>query len=544
MGRQGLSEAASFFRHLVERGADAIAVVESEGSFLYCNPRMESTLGYRRDELAGRTLFELIHEDDRARVIRRFDRELLGAERSGPPGSGPPPELSFAARVRHRDETFRTVAAVARVLDGDPAIEAIAVTAREVADLGVAGPGAGRRAADELSGEGRRLSRDEKRKLEEQWARAQRMEAMGRLSCAVAHDFNNLLTAILGYTELIGRSVGPDAPCRPEIEEVKKAGQQAASLTRQLLTFGKGKMVEARVVRLNEVIRDMKALLIQLVGGKVELNFDLAADLDPVKVDRSQLEQVVLNLALNARDAMDGDGRLTVSTQNHRVERAFVLHHDSVQPGDYAVLAVRDTGCGIEPAIMEHLFEPFFTTKEPGEGTGLGLSTVYGVVKQSGGFISVYNEPSGGVTFKVSFPCAQEVEEPRREGRPPATGESREALTVLVAEDDPVVRRLVVNALESRGFTTLTARDGVEALALSVSHPGPIDLLLTDIAMPRLNGLALAERFSDDRPSAPILLISGTASGIAPALRTTVPVEFLEKPFTPSELLAKVETLL
>ncbi len=536
MRRQGRSEANDFFRHLVERGADAIAVIEPEGSFLYCNPRMEATLGYRGDELAGRTLFELIHEDDRARVIRRFDRDL-----GGPEGSGLPAEVAFAARVRRRDETWRTLAAVARVLRGD---RAIAVTAREVADL-AASPGAGRRAADELSGEGRRLSREEKRKLEEQWARAQRMEAMGRLSCAVAHDFNNLLTAILGYTELIGRSLGPDAPCRFEIEEVKKAGEQAASLTRQLLTFGKGKVVEARVVRLNEVIRDMKALLAQLIGGKVELNFDLAADLDPVKVDRSQLEQVVLNLALNARDAMDGEGRLTVSTQNHRVERAFVLHHDSVQPGDYAMLSVRDTGCGIEPAIMEHLFEPFFTTKEPGEGTGLGLSTVYGVVKQSGGFISVYNEPSGGVTFKVSFPCVhQELEAPRRERRPPAAVGSGEALTILVAEDDPVVRRMAVNALESGGYTTLTARDGIEALAMAVSHPGTVDLLLTDISMPRLNGLALAERFSGDRPSVPILLISGTASGIAPALKTPVPVAFLEKPFTPSELLAKVDTLL
>ncbi|MCP3956964.1 MAG: PAS domain S-box protein [bacterium] len=250
------------------------------------------------------------------------------------------------------------------------------------------------------------LDVSQKHKLERQFGRAQRMEALGRLACGVAHDFNNLLTGILGFADILEMSLPEDFECKFEVEEIRKAGERGASLTRQLLTFGRGKVVDVQLVNLNDVIHEMNHLLNQLTGGDIDLVLDLSRDLAPMEIDRSQIEQVILNLVINARDAMEDHGKLTLETLDHRVERPFVLHHDSVLPGNYTMLAVRDTGCGIDQSIMDHLFEPFFTTKEPGKGTGMGLSTVYGIVKQNRGFISVYNEPEAGVTFKVSFPSA------------------------------------------------------------------------------------------------------------------------------------------
>lgn len=253
---------------------------------------------------------------------------------------------------------------------------------------------------------------------------------------------------------------------------------------------------------------------------------------------------MILNLAINARDAMCGEGKLTLCTLNNTVEKPFVLHHDSVLPGEYTMLTVRDTGTGIEPQIMEHLFEPFFTTKEEGKGTGLGLSTVYGAVKQHGGFISVYNEPERGVTFKVSFPSVEEEEPVQIEARAVATARDRDSQTVLLAEDDAEVRRLIERRLRARGFTVLSARDGLEALGLAESHPRGIRLLLSDVSMPRLNGVELAKRFSKLRPAVPILLFSGTAKEGTLVVDVEGPVGFLEKPFTPAQLIEKIDTLL
>ncbi len=474
-----------FFRALVEHASDMIFVIDSEGGIRYVNSQVVSVLGYRPAEVASKTFFELVHEEDRVAVTRAFDNELRI------PGA----QISFGVRMQCQGERWRTIDSVARNLSGESAVGGIVVTAREVMARPLTRRVVKRRAMDDISGyvtvdsegriigcnpafmrtfgfeseeqarvasfwdlfpqpelrqnlatmlaklgkveslevEGARsdglplyllvnligtLGRDgdierieaqvldisEKRKLEEQVRRAQRMESLGRMSCGVAHDFNNLLTAILGYAEILKGKMSSDAPAQVQIEEICKAGSRAASLTRQLLTFGKGKVVDVEVLQLNTVIADMETMLKQLVGDRIELILELGSGLAPVEIDRSQLEQVILNLVVNARDAMDGCGRLMLRSVDHRVEQPFVLHHDSVQPGDYTMLEVQDTGCGIEPAIMEHLFEPFFTTKETGKGTGLGLSTVYGIVNKNGGFLSVYNELEGGVTFKVSFP--------------------------------------------------------------------------------------------------------------------------------------------
>lgn len=384
----------------------------------------------------------------------------------------------------------------------------------------------------------------ERRKLERQWGRAQRMEALGTLACGVAHDFNNLLTAILGNAEILERSLGADSSHQPEIEAILSAGEKGASLTRQLLTFARGTVSEVKVVDLNWVIRDMRPLLGQLLGSRVDLKLDLARDLKPIRADKSRVEQVILNLAINARDAMEGAGLLTLRTRNHVVEQPFVLHHDRVLPGAYTMLEVRDTGTGIEPKIMDHLFEPFFTTKEEGKGTGLGLSTVYGVVKQYGGFISVYNENEGGVTFKASFPSVEAAEPAKQEPAVGIAARDRGAKTVLLAEDDADVRRLIENELTSQGLTVLSARDGLEALELARTHVGGIGLLLSDISMPRLDGIELAKSFTELRPSVPILLFSGTAKKDVTLADIGGPVGFLEKPFTPARLFEKIKTLL
>ncbi len=609
------------FQKVVEQAADTIVVVACDGAILYSNPQAERSFGYGADELRGKTLFELIHQEDRARVVELFDRDLEG--RAEP--------LAFTARLRRRDGTWLRADALTRPLAEESPSDGFVVTLRVIS----AQPVVKRRAMDTLSAyvkadsEGRVLAcnpafirifgfaseelaratdfwslflqsdlRDklaemigtlgkvenleiqakksdgsvihllanivgrlgpggeiedleaqildvsEKRKLEQQWGRAERMEALGRLSCAVAHDFNNLLTAILGYAELVRNAFEPGSRHSKSIEEIRKAGMKASSLTRQLLTFGKGKIVEVKVVQVNEVVDEMHSLLVQLIGGGIELALDLATDLAPIKIDKSQVEQVILNLAINARDAMEDGGRLTIRTVNQRVERPFVLHHDSVQPGDYTMLSIRDTGHGIDPLIMDRLFEPFFTTKGQGKGTGLGLSTVYGIVKQNGGFISVYNEPQGGVTFKVSFPSVAEGAEAARPERARGVVASRRKRTVLLAEDDDAVRRLVEDTLRAAGYETLVASDGQAALELADNHPGEIDLLLTDISMPQLDGLALVDRFSTTKPTVPVLLLSGTVTVDPSALDSESRVEFLEKPFTPAELLQKIREVL
>lgn len=479
--------------------------VDSAGLILACNPASLRILGLKSEEQAREIDFWSLAADPEAReAVQTLIRENGKAE-------------NFEMAVSGQGDS--TVTLLANV---------------------VANPDA--------DGEGQHLDVyiidiSERRKLERQWGRAERMEALGTLACGVAHDFNNLLTAILCNAEFLENALGEDSAHKSVVREIQMAGEKGASLTRQLLTFAKGSVSEVATVDLNRVITDMRPLLSQLVGGRVELTLDLARDLKPIRVDKSRLEQVILNLAINARDAMDGQGELTVRTANHRVEQPFVLHHDRVLPGGYTMLEVQDTGTGIEPQIMEHLFEPFFTTKE-GTGTGLGLSTVYGVVKQHGGFISVYNEAEGGVTFKASFPSLEAVESAQPKARAQAAARDREARTILIAEDDAGVRQLVEKELRAHGFAVLSAKDGQEAIELAESCHDGIRLLLSDVSMPKMNGVELARRFSSLRPGVPILLFSGTAKEDVLLVGLEGSIGFLEKPFTAARLFEKIETLL
>ncbi|OLC07756.1 MAG: hypothetical protein AUH42_02935 [Gemmatimonadetes bacterium 13_1_40CM_70_11] len=384
----------------------------------------------------------------------------------------------------------------------------------------------------------------ERKQLEEQFHQAQKMEAVGRLAGGVAHDFNNLLTAILGSADLMLDSLRAGVPEREEVEEIRKAALRAADLTHQLLAFSRQQVIAPTVLNPNDVVANMDKLLRRLLGEDVELRAVLAPDLATVKADSSQLEQVVLNLAVNARDAMPNGGKLTIETQNVELDVAYARGHVSSQPGDYVMLAVSDTGVGMDAATQARIFEPFFTTKEKGKGTGLGLATVYGIVKQSGGWIWVYSEPGHGTTFKIYLPRVAEAAAPAAPSpAPPASVRGSE--TVLVVEDDEMIRHLVQRVLKANGYTVLVAASGRDAERVAGQHQGPIHLLMTDVVMPGMNGREVARRLAAARSGIRVLYLSGYTDDAIVHHGVLEPgIAFLQKPFTLAVLGRKVREVL
>ncbi len=384
----------------------------------------------------------------------------------------------------------------------------------------------------------------EARRLEEQYRQAQKMEAVGHLAGGVAHDFNNLLTVINGYSDLLLGRLGPEDPMRGLLAEIHKAGERAGSLTRQLLAFSRRQVLEPKVLDLNAVVSDTEKMLRRLIGEDVLLAVVLDPVLGRVKVDPGQMQQVLLNLAVNARDAMPQGGRLTIETRNVTLDEDYARTHPDIRPGEYAMLAVSDSGVGMDGATKARLFEPFFTTKGPGKGTGLGLATVYGIVKQSGGSIEVYSEPGQGATFKVYLPRVQE---------PVSSGKSfyglrtmpRGSETVLLVEDEDAVRALAGHVLRSCGYAVLEAADGRQAVQVAEKHRGPIDLLVSDVVMPHLGGRQLAERLVAGRPGLKVLFLSGyTDDAVVRHGVLGADYAFLQKPFTTAGLAQKVREVL
>ena len=383
------------------------------------------------------------------------------------------------------------------------------------------------------------------RETEAQLRQAQKMEAVGRLASGVAHDFNNLLTVIRGYSELLLGRLGPTDPMRKDMEEVKKAADRASGLTRQLLAFSRRQFIAAKVVDLNALVANMDGMLRRLIGEDI---VELCAELDPlagaIKADPGQIEQVIMNLVVNARDAMPKGGRLTIETRNITIEKGARPDAVGVVPGSYVLLAVRDTGHGMDAETRSHLFEPFFTTKEKGKGTGLGLSTVYGIVKQSGGNITAESAPDRGTTFRIYFPRVEQETQGAAGGvETIASAHGRE--TILLVEDEPSVRGLVHETLRVHGYTVLEARHGIEALLASAKYVGPIHLLLTDVVMPQMSGPEVAEKLLIVRPGIKVLYMSGypdhpvfDQGGVS---RET---GFLPKPFSPQVLAKKVREVL
>ncbi len=383
------------------------------------------------------------------------------------------------------------------------------------------------------------------RQTEAQLRQAQKMEAVGRLAGGVAHDFNNLLTVIRGYSELVLSRLKPGDASHREMEEVKKAADRAAGLTGQLLAFSRRQFVTAKVLDLNAIVTNMNGMLRRLLGEDIiELSADLEPQLGLMKADPGQIEQVIMNLAVNARDAMPTGGRLTIETRNVTLEKRSRVDRVMLEAGSYVLLAIRDTGQGMSEETQAHLFEPFFTTKEKGKGTGLGLSTVYGIVKQSGGMIGIDSKPGRGTVCKIFFPSVSETVQDAQA----ASGASPGAFgreTILVVEDDPAVRGLVHEALRLNGYEVLVARHGIEALLTGAKHMGQIHLLLTDVVMPQMSGPEIAEKLAGVRPEIKVLYMSGypdhpvfSQGGVN---RDTV---FLQKPFTPNVLTQKVREVL
>ena len=388
------------------------------------------------------------------------------------------------------------------------------------------------------------LAQTARQELEQQLRQSQKMEAIGRLAGGVAHDFNNLLTAINGYSSLALQRANPDDRLRGYLEEIKKAGERAATLTRQLLAFGRKQMLKPVVLNLNDVVSDLNKMLRRLIGEDIRFNARFDPDLKPIKADPGQIEQVLVNLVVNSRDAMPQGGNLTIETANFESDAEFAGKHLGLAPGHYVMLAVSDSGCGMDDKTKARIFEPFFTTKEKGRGTGLGLSTVYGIVKQSGGTVWVYSEQGKGSVFKVYFPQMQEDAEFSK----PVLVETpvpRGSETILLVEDEDVVRGLARKILEQAGYDVLDARGGDEAIRLCHELPGPIHLLLTDVVMPESSGREIAECLAKLRPSTRVLYMSGyTDDAIVHHGVLDSDVEFIQKPFTPLALARKVREVL
>jgi two-component system cell cycle sensor histidine kinase/response regulator CckA len=508
--RGRLSEREEMFRLISENAEDLISVINAEGNRVYTSPAFKKGFGYSHEELEGTPITDQIHPDDHNLVLE--GRAVVFQ-------TGVGRRLEY--RFRRKDGEWRILESTASgVPNARGETEKLIVVSRDITE---------RKQAEEIL-----------RQREEQLRQAQKMEAVGRLSGGIAHDFNNLLAVIIGYSEDIESRVAPGDPLRKNAEEIQKAGQRAAALTRQLLAFGRQQVLQPRVLDLNVLVSDMGEMLRRLIGSHIELSTTLDPKLGRIKGDQSQLEQVIVNLVVNARDAMPEGGKLRIETSNVYLDESRARSLPFLRPGAHTLLTVSDTGVGMDAETLTHIFEPFFTTKGPGKGTGLGLATVYGVVQQSGGIVGVHSEPGKGSTFWIYFPHA---EEQIATSTPDFTAAkfSPGTETVLVVDDAESLLKLTSDLFTRSGYKVLSACNGMEAMALAKSFAGPIHLLLTDIVMPKLNGPALARQMAALRPDIRILFMTGHAEPDA-TLRGNIPPgsECLQKPFHRDALLQKV----
>jgi len=474
-------------------------------AFLAVNQAAVRVYGYSRDEFLAMTIKEIRPPEDVPLLIERLQGPREDVSR-----------LDGLWRHRRKDGTLLDVEILssAIVLGG--------VTVRLVMTTDVS----------------------EKKRLEAQLLQAQKMEAIGRLAGGVAHDFNNLLGVITGYSELLRKNLGSRDPGQKRVEQIQKAADRAAALTRQLLAFSRKEVIQPKVLDLNEIVADVDNMLHRLIGEDVQLVTKLGEDLGRVHADRGQVDQIIVNLAVNARDAMPQGGDLWIETSNVVLDEAYLRTHADVRPGPYVLLAVSDTGHGMDSETLSHIFEPFFTTKAEGKGTGLGLATVFGIVKQSGGHVSVYSEPSRGTTFRVYLPRV-DARTPANEVAVVIAPPSRGTETVLLVEDAEALRPMIHEILEAAGYHVLESSDPEEAVLRAGVHDGPLDLVLTDVVMPRMSGPGLVKAVQATRPGVKVLFMSGYTNETIGRRGILEPgVHFLQKPFTSEALLGSVRTAL
>ena len=508
--RQELARHQGLLRQIIDANPSLIFVKDWEGRFVLVNRATAGIYGTTVDGLIGKTDADFNPNKEEVAHFLRDDREVMTSGRAKNIAEEP---VTNAATGETR--WFQTTKVPLRQPDGDvPTL------------LGV---------ATEIT---------ERKRLEEQLLQSQKMEAVGQLAGGVAHDFNNILTAIVGYADLLATEFDPTDRRLEDLEEIRKSARRAAALTRQLLAFSRKQVLEPRVLDINEVVQNMDKMLRSLISESIRLETHYAPNLSSVRADPNQIEQVIMNLAINARDAMPEGGTLTIETGNATLDEDYALRHLSVMPGAYVMLAVSDTGCGMDEDTKARIFEPFFTTKEKGKGTGLGLSTVYGIVKQHGGNIWLYSEPGKGSTFKVYLPAVQEQPEVVRKSAPHAVPKSG-GETVLVVEDDDQLRRLAHRALAAQGYDVLEADRGSTAIDIARRHPGKIDLLLTDVVMPDTNGRKLADHLRASRPGLRVLFMSGYPDGaMGHNGMLEKGVAYVAKPFTTEAISRKVREIL
>jgi len=513
---EALIKSQNKYIDLYENANDMIFTLDLLGNFTSINRAAYASFGYRVEELLGKGLQDVLTPESFEYAMTTLQRAV--AEKSDLMGIQP-----WEFEGLKKDGTKVLLEVRARLILEDGNVMGVQAIARDITE--------------------RKQSEEEKAFLQEQLRQSQKMEAIGRLAGGIAHDFNNLLTIIGGYSALSFLELKEEDPLKGNIRAVQKATERAANLTRQLLAFSRRQPMEMKVLDLNATLRDMDKMLRRVIGEDIKLVTHLAEDLGRTKTDPGQIEQVIMNLVVNARDAMPEGGRLTIETANVELDEAYVRGHVGVKPGRYLMLSVSDTGAGMTQEVKERVFEPFFTTKVTGKGTGLGLSTVYGIVKQSGGNIWVYGEPEKGAAFKIYLPRVDEPTEVFKEKL--VKDLPRGSETVLLVEDEEEVRKLAAQILQRQGYKVLEAPQGGDALLICEQHQTPVHLMLTDVVMPGMSGHQLAERLKSLQPEMKVLYMSGyTDNTIIQHGVLVEGVNYISKPFTVDALERKVREVL
>ena len=504
---RALQENEERFRSIVETSQEGIFIVNRNYQIIYCNRELTRILQRPEAEIVNHDFREFLDAGSIRIVEERYRRRLKGEKIAS----------RYQFKIIRETGEVRWVEISASVINqGTPKAQTIA-TILDVTD---------------------------RIKLQQQFLQAQKMEALGRLTGGVAHDFNNILTAINGYAQLLLSEMEKDNPFRDDVEEIYKSGNRAAALTHQLLAFSRRQVLEPQILSLNDVIQESKKMIQRMIGEDIEFVFHPDENLGTVYVDPGQIVQILLNLVVNAKDAMPEGGRLIFETANISLMEEYAANHISVKPGDYILLAITDTGAGMSSEIADHIFEPFFTTKERGKGTGLGLSTVYGIVKQSGGNIWVYSEPEKGTTFKIYFPRV-DVPEDKNKNRNPSTNDVRGTETILIVEDEQNVLEVASRSLSRLGYTILNSHDGKKALKIAQEYSQKIHLVLTDVIMPHMPGDQFIREMQKIRSDFQVLFMSGyTDRAITKNGFLKEGLSFIQKPFTPEQIARKVREVL